>query len=128
MGTGAPTILVVDDSPTARLQLRVVLEEAGFGVEEAENGLEGLEAARLHPVDAIVVDLNMPVMTGIEMTAAVRQLIAHRQTPILVATTETSEEVIQQGLAAGATAWLIKPLDPEVILPALRQALSKRQG
>lgn len=125
MGTGAPTILVVDDSPTARLQLRVVLEEAGFTVEEAENGLEGLEAARLHRVDAIVVDLNMPVMTGIEMTAAVRQLIAHRQTPILVATTETSEEVIQQGLAAGATAWLIKPLDPEVILPALRQALSK---
>jgi two-component system chemotaxis response regulator CheY len=123
MGTGAPTILVVDDSPTARLQLRVVLEEAGFAVVEAENGLEGLEEARRRSLDAIVVDLNMPVMTGLEMTVAVRQLTAHRQTPILMATTEESPEAIQQGLAAGASAWLIKPLDAEVILPALRQVL-----
>jgi len=126
MGSGAPTILVVDDSPTARLQLRVVLEEAGFAVLEADNGLEGLEEARRNPVDAMVVDLNMPVMTGLEMIAAVRQLTAHRKTPIIVGTTEASEEAVKEGLAAGATAWLIKPLDAEVLLPALRQALRAR--
>jgi two-component system, chemotaxis family, chemotaxis protein CheY len=123
MGSPAPTVLVVDDSPTARLQLRLVLEEAGFAVREASNGLEGLEEARGHAVDAIVVDLNMPVMTGLEMIAAVRQLVAHRRTPIIVSTTEASDQAVRRGLAAGATAWLIKPVDPEVLLPALRQAL-----
>jgi len=125
MGTGAPTILVVDDSPTARLQVRVVLEEAGFAVLEAGNGLEGLEEARRVAVDAMVVDLNMPVMTGLEMIAAVRMLIAHRKTPIIVASTEASEAAVQEGLAVGASAWLIKPVDAEVLLPALRRALGR---
>jgi two-component system chemotaxis response regulator CheY len=120
----APTVLIVDDSPTARLQVRLVLEEAGFAVVEAENGLEGLEKARQRALDAIVVDLNMPVMNGLEMIASVRLLIAHRKTPILVATTEASDETVRQGLAAGASAWLIKPVDAEVLLPALRRALN----
>ena len=66
MGSGGPTILVVDDSPTARLQVRVLLEEAGFQVVEATNGLEGLEEARQGTFAAIVADHNMPVMTGVE--------------------------------------------------------------
>jgi two-component system chemotaxis response regulator CheY len=125
MGSGGPTILVVDDSPTARLQVRVVLEEAGYQVEEATNGLEGVERARQAPFAAIVADVNMPVMTGIEMIGAVRQLDAHRKTPILVASTEASPQAVAEGMAAGATAWLVKPVDAEVLLPALRQALRR---
>ena len=123
MGSGGPTILVVDDSPTARLQVRVLLEEAGFQVVEATNGLEGLEEARQGTFAAIVADHNMPVMTGLEMIGAIRQLVAHRQTPIFVASTEASPEVVAQGMAAGATAWLVKPVDGEVLLPAIRRTL-----
>ena len=123
MGSGGPTILVVDDSPTARLQLRLVLEEAGYQITEGTNGLEGVELARQGAFAAIIADLNMPVMTGLEMIVAVRQLAAHRKTPILVASTEAAPRMVAEGMAAGASAWLIKPLDAEVLLPALRQAL-----
>jgi two-component system chemotaxis response regulator CheY len=123
MVTEGPTILVVDDSPTARLRVRLLLEEAGFQVVEATNGLEGLELARQGAFAALIVDLNMPVMNGLEMMVAIRQLAAYRQTPILMASTEAAPAAVAEGRAAGATAWLIKPVDPERLLPALRQAL-----
>jgi two-component system chemotaxis response regulator CheY len=125
MGTGEPTILVVDDSPTARLQVRLVLEEAGYQVTEAGNGLEGLEEARAVRFAAIVADVNMPVMTGLEMIRAVRRLTHPRDTPIFVASTESSPEAVAEGMAAGASGWLIKPVDAEVLLPAIRQALRR---
>jgi two-component system chemotaxis response regulator CheY len=125
MGSGGPTVLIVDDSPTARLQVRVLLEEAGYQVVEADHGLEGLELARQTAFAAIVVDVNMPVMTGIEMIRAVRQLVAHRSTPIFVASTEAAPQAVAEGMAAGATAWLIKPVDAEVLLPAIGQALRR---
>ena len=126
MGTGrhpSATILVVDDSPTARLQLRAALEQHGYQVAEAHNGLEGLEAARGGRFDLIIADLNMPIMTGLEMLTAVRQLTAYRQVPFFIATTEASDAVIRDGLAAGATGWLLKPLTGEVVLPVVRRAL-----
>jgi two-component system chemotaxis response regulator CheY len=123
MGNGAGSVLVVDDSPTVRLHLRVLLEEAGLQVVEAGNGLEGLETARRLPFSAIVVDINMPLMNGFELIASLRQLDAHRATPIFVASTEASQEAIERGINAGATAWLTKPVDPAVLVPALRRAV-----
>jgi two-component system chemotaxis response regulator CheY len=123
MGNGAGSVLVVDDSPTVRLHLRVLLEEAGFEVAEAGNGLEGLEEARRVPFSAIVVDINMPLMNGFELIASLRQLTLHRETPIFVASTEASDEAVQRGINAGATAWLTKPVDPELLVPVLRRAV-----
>lgn len=117
------TVLIVDDSPTVRLQLRALLEEEGCQVVEAGNGLEGLETARQGAFDLIIADVNMPIMNGLEMIAGIRRLDAHRKTPIFVATTEVSPQAMQQGTAAGADGWLVKPVDAEVILPLVRRTL-----
>jgi two-component system, chemotaxis family, chemotaxis protein CheY len=126
MGYGqevAATVLIVDDSPTVRLHLRSLLEEHGFQVEEAGNGLEGLEAARQTRYQVIIADVNMPIMNGLDMIAGIRQLDAHRDTPIFVATTEVSDDMVQEGAARGASGWIVKPLDAEVLIPAIRRAL-----
>jgi two-component system chemotaxis response regulator CheY len=114
-----PTALIVDDSPTARLRLRTLLEEQGFEVVEAGHGLEGLEEARGRALDLMIVDLHMPVMDGFEMLASARRLDRHHQTPIYIASTEATEATIAQGLAAGANGWLTKPVEAEALLSAL---------
>jgi two-component system chemotaxis response regulator CheY len=82
-------ILIVDDSASVRRQLRESLEDEGFGVREAENGERGVEAALEGPVDLFIVDVNMPVMDGLEMISRVRATKEHKDTPIFVLTTES---------------------------------------
>jgi two-component system chemotaxis response regulator CheY len=117
------SILVVDDSATVRNQLRVALEGDGFAVVEAENGERGVAAASEAPVDLIIVDVNMPVMDGIEMIRQVRAMQHHRLTPIFVLTTEFGENTVKQGKAAGATAWIVKPVKPDVLIKGIRGVL-----
>jgi two-component system chemotaxis response regulator CheY len=117
------TVLVVDDASTVRQHARALLEGAGFEVVEARNGREGLEAAQRHRVDVIIVDVNMPVMNGLEMVTEVRKMAEYRKTPIFVLSTESSGETILQGKAAGATAWMVKPFKSDVLIPALRRVL-----
>jgi two-component system chemotaxis response regulator CheY len=119
----AKTILLVDDSATVRNQLRLALEKDGFGVLEAENGERGVAAASEAKVDLIIVDINMPVMDGVEMIRQVRSLERHRLTPIFVLTTEFSEHTVKQGKAAGATAWIVKPVKPEILIKSIRSLL-----
>jgi two-component system chemotaxis response regulator CheY len=126
MGKGAPprpTVLIVDDSPTSRLRLRTLLEEQGFEVVEASHGLEGLEEARGRPLELMIIDLHMPVMDGLEMVASVRRLDRHRQTPIFLVTTDASAVTVEQGRNLGVTAWLLKPVEGDVLLPAIARAL-----
>jgi two-component system chemotaxis response regulator CheY len=117
------TILVVDDSRTIRQQTRVLLEGHGFRVTEAGNGIEGLEEARKELVDLIIVDVNMPAMNGLDMIAHVRELPGYAKIPIFVLTTEASGEIVRRGKAVGATAWVVKPFKPEVLIPAIRSVL-----
>jgi two-component system chemotaxis response regulator CheY len=119
----AKSILVADDSAAVRNQLRIALEGDGFVVLEAENGERGVEAAREGEVDLIIVDVNMPVMDGIEMIRQVRGMEKHRSTPIFVLTTEFGESTVKQGKAAGATAWIVKPVKPEVLIKGIRGVL-----
>jgi two-component system, chemotaxis family, chemotaxis protein CheY len=121
--TPARTILVVDDSRTIRQQTRVMLESDGFTVIEASNGVEGIEQARKSLVDLVIVDVNMPVMGGLEMITQVRQLAGYATVPIFVLTTEASGEIVRRGKAAGATAWVVKPFKAQVLLPAIRGVL-----
>jgi two-component system chemotaxis response regulator CheY len=116
-------VLIVDDAATIRQHARSLLEQAGFEVVEARNGREGLEAAQKHRVDVMIVDVNMPVMSGLEMVAEVRKMAEYRRTPIFVLTTESSGETILQGKAAGATAWMVKPFKSDILVPALRRVL-----
>ncbi len=105
-------VLVVDDGMTTRLYYRDVLETAGFGVEEAVNGVEGLERALLGAFDLLIVDVNMPKMDGYEMITQVRIDPALHDIPIITISTEAGERDADRAYAAGANLYMVKPADP----------------
>jgi two-component system chemotaxis response regulator CheY len=121
-------ILVVDDSPTMRGMVSHTLNEAGFETKEAENGKDALikltmmEEGGTKP-DVIVTDINMPEMDGIELVKEIRKLSAFKHVPVLVLTTDNTDEKKEVGRAAGATGWLVKPFDSELILKVIRKVL-----
>ena len=118
------TALIVDDSTTMRRMVGLTLREAGFEVVEGANGQEGLVQLDAAAVDIIVTDVHMPIMDGLTMVQAVRQRGDHRFTPILILTTERSDEMKRRGKEAGASGWIIKPFNPrqlhEVVCRLLR--------
>jgi two-component system chemotaxis response regulator CheY len=117
-------ILAVDDSPSMRHMVGVTLRAAGYEVVEAADGDEALEYARNHSVDLVLADVNMPRMNGIALVAQLRALPAYRLTPLLLLTTESSQQSKQQGKQAGATGWMIKPFHPDQLLATLDRVLS----
>jgi len=119
----AKTILTVDDSASIRQMLSFTLSEAGYQVIQALDGREGVERLRSTPVDCIITDLNMPNMDGIGLINEARAMPEHRFTPILMLTTESQSEKKQQGKAAGATGWIVKPFKPEQLLAVLKKVV-----
>ena len=117
----AKQILIVDDSATVRHQLRSFLVGQGFEVTEADSGNSGLATAKERSFDLIICDVNMPGMNGIDMVAAVRTLPAHAKTPIFMLTTESAGDVTKRGKDAGATAWMVKPFRPEILLKGIQK-------
>jgi two-component system chemotaxis response regulator CheY len=117
------TILAVDDSASMRQMIAVTLREAGYEVVEAADGAEALEYARKHRVDLVLADVNMPNIDGIMLIAQLRTLPAYRLTPLLLLTTESSQERKQQGKQAGATGWMLKPFNPTQLLATLERVL-----
>lgn len=120
------SILIVDDSPSMRRMVAVTLRAAGHDVTEAEDGRQALSAAGLNPVDIVISDMNMPGMTGIELVEALRHLNMHRHTPILMLTTETSEDMKNRARNAGASGWLVKPFDPAQLVAVVDKVLARR--
>ena len=118
------TILVVDDSPTVVMSLTDILTKAGHRVEKAGHGVEALGRVKagLKP-DLVITDLNMPQMNGIELIRELRRLPALRFTPILILTTVSQEAKRQEGKGAGATGWLVKPVDGADLIRVIRQVL-----
>lgn len=117
------SILAVDDSPSIRAMVQFALESDGHEVLLAEDGLEALKAAKEHQFDAVVTDVNMPNMNGIDLTRELRKLEPYRFIPLLILTTESSTERKQEGKAAGATGWIVKPFDPEKLTQTIRRVL-----
>ncbi len=117
------TILAVDDSASLRQMVVFTLKEAGHDVIEAADGVAGLEAAKSKPADLVISDINMPHMDGITLVRALRGLPDYKFTPILLLTTESSDEKKQEGKAAGATGWLVKPFDPEKLMSTIKRVL-----
>jgi two-component system chemotaxis response regulator CheY len=105
-------ILVVDDSLTTRMFYRSVLEPAGFHVEEAANGLEGLEQAMLHRFDMAIVDVNMPKMDGYAMIEELRRDPDLAAMPVLTISTEAGAADAERAYQAGANYYLVKPANP----------------
>ena len=110
------TILTVDDSPSVRQMIKLVLGPAGHTVVEAGDGSEGLTKAKAQGFDLVITDLNMPVMNGLEMIRGLRALPSFTGVPIVFLTTESDDGVKQQAKAAGATGWITKPFKPEQLL------------
>ncbi len=110
------SLLIVDDSVSVRSMLNQLLTQAGHVIDEADDGEEALDKARLTNYDLILTDVNMPVLDGIELCRELRQMQNFRFTPILIITTESSDKIKQQGKLAGATGWLIKPFDPDKLV------------
>ncbi len=117
------TVLTVDDSRTMRDMLRLALSAAGYIVIQAEDGIEGLEKLADCSPDVIITDINMPRMDGFTFISGVRQDGRHRAVPILVLSTEFSDEKKQRARSAGATGWIVKPFDPAKLSAAVRRVL-----
>jgi two-component system chemotaxis response regulator CheY len=115
------TILTVDDSTSMRQMVRATLQSAGYGVVEAADGTEALEYARSNRVDLVISDVNMPGMDGIKLVGELRALPAYRLTPLLLLTTESSQEKKLEGKRAGATGWIVKPFNPAQLLATLNR-------
>lgn len=119
----AVKILTVDDSRTMREMLRHCLTGAGFEVVTAEHGADGLEKLKETTPDAIITDINMPVMDGFQFIEGVRSLSGRSRLPILVLSTESDTEKKVRARDAGATGWIVKPFDPEKLVNALQRVL-----
>jgi two-component system chemotaxis response regulator CheY len=117
------SILAVDDSASMRQMVAFTLKGAGYNVIEAADGQEALDKARGAKVDLVLTDQNMPKMDGITLVKSLRGLPSYSGTPILILTTESSDEMKAKGKAAGATGWLVKPFDPGKLLDVIKRVI-----
>ena len=118
-------VLTVDDSNSLRRMVAFTLKRAGHEVVQAADGSDGLAKLREQKIDLALVDVNMPSMGGIEMVTEMRKLPEYARTPILMLTTESSDEKKQEGRQAGATGWIVKPFSPEQLLGIVEKVLGK---
>lgn len=122
----APRVLVIDDASLVRMYYRGALEKAGFVVDEALNGIEGLERVLSATYDLLVVDVNMPKMDGFSFLRALRSRDPSvRAIPALMTSTEAGNGDRDAARSAGANFYLVKPL-PEYVLVAHARALAGR--
>ena len=124
----ATRILIVDDSNSMRGIIRSALSAGGLDVIEATNGRDALVLLDRHSVDVIITDVNMPVMDGITLVKEIRRRPANGRTPVLVLTTECTTEMKQEGKAAGATGWIVKPFDPQQLRQIIAKVLPPQAG
>lgn len=114
-------VVAVDDSRTMREMIRFTLNQAGFEIHLAEDGLHGLEVLEEQSPDVIITDINMPNLDGFGFIDAVRKREDTGAIPILVLTTESSAELKSRARAAGATGWIVKPFDPDKLIGAIQK-------
>lgn len=117
------TVLIVDDSSVVRMSLNYFLKENEYNVVEAVDGKDGLVKAAESKPDLIISDINMPNMNGIEMIQKLREQPQTKYVPILVLTTESAREMLDQGKKAGATGWIVKPFTNESLLATIKKVL-----
>jgi two-component system chemotaxis response regulator CheY len=115
--------LAVDDSASIRTMVSFTLKSAGYDVVEAVDGVDALDKAKASTMNLVLTDQNMPRMDGLTLVRSLRELPAYRSAPILILTTESSQEMKNKGKAAGATGWMVNPFDPERLIEVVRKVL-----
>jgi two-component system chemotaxis response regulator CheY len=116
-------ILAVDDSASMRQMVLFTLHGAGYEVLQACDGMEALEMARKSSVDLVLTDVHMPRMDGISLVRELRTLPHYRFVPMLILTTESSQERKMDGKSAGATGWIVKPFNPPQLLATVARVI-----
>lgn len=109
------TCLVVDDSPTVRKVARRFLRHTGLNIEEAENGQLALDQCKLKMPDVILLDWNMPVMSGIEFLRHLRAANGGGEPKVIFCTTESDVDHIREAFEAGTDEYLMKPFDAKML-------------
>ena len=115
------TILTIDDSASVRQMVALTLSAAGHHVIEAGDGAQGYAKAIAEPVHAVITDLNMPVMNGIEFIKKYRQHPMSKGVPIILLTTESDEALKAEARAAGATGWIVKPFKQDQLVAVIKK-------
>jgi two-component system chemotaxis response regulator CheY len=115
------TVLNVDDSMTMRKIVTLALKGQGHTVLEAENGRLALDLLPSQKVDAIILDINMPVMSGIDFLKEVRKTPNLAAIPVVVLTTQGEDDLKNQALALGAKAFMVKPFQKDELVAILNK-------
>ena len=119
----AKTIMIVDDSASLRQVVSIALKSAGYETVEACDGKDALNKLDGRKLHLIISDVNMPNMDGITFLKNVKQLPAYKFTPVIMLTTEAGEAKKEEGRAAGAKAWVVKPFQPAQMLTAVSKLI-----
>jgi len=115
----AKTILIVDDSASVRQVVSIALKQAGYDVVAAEDGMDALTKLDGRKLHLVISDVNMPRLDGIGFITQMKAKPAYKFTPVIMLTTEAGDAKKQEGKAAGAKAWVVKPFQPAQLLSAV---------
>jgi len=119
----AKVIMTADDSASVRQMVTFTLKQGGYEVVEAVDGKDALQKLGSHKVDMLITDLNMPNLDGIGLIKGARALSGCKFIPIIMLTTESQDSRKQEGKAAGATGWIVKPFKPEQLMAVVKKVL-----
>ncbi|MBU5636101.1 response regulator [Geomonas sp. Red69] len=119
----AKVIMTADDSASVRQMVTFTLKQGGYDVVEAVDGKDALQKLATTKVDMLITDLNMPNLDGIGLIKGARSLASCKFIPIVMLTTESQDSKKQEGKAAGATGWIVKPFKPEQLMAVVKKVL-----
>lgn len=118
------TVLVIDDSQAVRQQVSLALTQGGFKVVEAGDGPSGLRQLEAAPVDAVISDINMPGMNGLELMETISRNPKWGRLPVVMLTSEAQPHLIERAKKAGARGWIIKPFKPDLLIAAIQKLVA----
>ncbi|MFZ4554503.1 MAG: response regulator [Burkholderiales bacterium] len=119
----AKTVLIVDDIASLRMVVNAALTGAGYEVLEADDGPPALELLDGRKINLVVCDINMPLMDGLTVVKTMKERPKYRFTPVIMLTTEWTDEMKMKGKEVGAKGWLVKPFKPEQLLAAVAKTV-----
>lgn len=117
------TIMTVDDSASIRQMVAFTLKQAGYGVLEAVDGQDAVNKLNDADLHMLITDLNMPNMDGIDLIKYIRSKPEFKFMPIIMLTTESQASKKQEGKAAGATGWIVKPFQPDQLINVVKKVI-----
>ncbi|MDC0254386.1 response regulator [Bacteriovoracales bacterium] len=121
----AKKILLIDDSEMVLQILGAMIEDVGYELETASDGMQGLEELGENDYDCLITDLNMPVMDGYTFIKKVREIEKYSDTPIIIVTTEKEASDKERGFEVGADIYLVKPVQKEELQEKLKMLLDE---